>query len=354
MKVRVLFVCILIIGLSACQPEAVKEVAYLTIQGKTMGTTYTVKYKDSLERDFKAAIDQLLLEINADVSTYEPESFITRFNKSEIEIPYLNILKPETKSPKHFKVNFEKSKEIFENSLGYFDPTIMPIVNYWGFGYTEKKAVEEADKVIVDSLMKFVGFEKIEQRSAKDGWIYLQKASKGVQLDFSAIAKGYAVDEVAQLLKGKNIQNYYVEIGGELAVQGKNPSQEWWTIGINTPKTDAAVTDIEAKVSLHNCAMATSGNYRIFYEVKGVKYAHTINSKTGFPEKNMLLSTTIFAPDCMTADGYATACMSMGLEKAKTMINKIKDVDAYFLYSDEAGSILAHSTNPNLKIDKRE
>lgn len=325
-------------------------IQYKTLNGKTMGTSYTIKYLDSLNRDFQSAIDQLLVEVNDEVSTYEPESFITRFNKSQEDVQYFNLLNKNGKGPLHFKANFEKAGEVYKNSNGYFDPTIMPIVNYWGFGYTEKRPVLDIDKLKVDSLMQYVGFEKITQRSTKDGWIYLHKKSEGVQLDFSAIAKGYGVDAVAMHLEEQGIGHYYVEIGGELRVKGKNPQQDWWTVGINKPKEDAALTEIQAKIKLKNQAMATSGNYRNYYEVEGVKYAHTINCKTGLPEKNTLLSATLLAEDCMTADAYATACMAMGLERSKAMLSNLEGIEAYFLYSDENGVIKAEATNPEIGI----
>lgn len=336
-----------------CQSDPRPEVstAYIAFSGKTMGTTYTVKYQDSLNRNFKTEIDQLLIEVNEEVSTYIPESFISRLNKSEQELKYINLLEAKEHTPRHFKANFEKSKEVYLNSQGFFDPTIMPIVNYWGFGYTEKRPVTEVDKLAVDSLMAFISFDKISQRSSEDGWIYLKKEKSGVQLDFSAIAKGYGVDAVAELLANNNITNYYVEIGGELTVKGKNPQNKWWTIGINIPVEGASVKEVQSLIELENQAVATSGNYRNFYEVDGVKYAHTINPKTGFPEKNTLLSATIFAMDCMTADAYATACMTMGLERGKKMIEQLDGIDAYFLYSDETGNIQSVSTNPALKIN---
>ena len=306
-----------------------------------MGTTYHISYKDSLSRDFQNEIDQLLQAVNLDVSTYIDSSFISRFNNSIKEIKYLNLLDKDASSKhRHFRLNFEKAQEIYKNSDGYFDPTVMPLVNYWGFGYTEKKPVEKVDSVIVDSLMQFVGFDKITQRSVKDGSIFLVKLVEGIQLDFSALAKGYGVDAIGELLESKGIENYMVEIGGEVRVRGKNPQDKWWTIGINTPDEKAAATDFQSKVLLKNRALATSGNYRNYYEVNGEKYAHTINSKTGFPEKNRLLSVSIFADDCMTADAYATACMTMGLEKSFDMVSNIDGVDGYFIYSEEGGAMM--------------
>jgi len=306
-----------------------------------MGTTYHISYKDTLGRDFQKEIDELLEAVNMDVSTYMDSSFITRFNSAEKEIEYLNLLdKGALLKHKHFRLNFEKATEVYEISDGFFDPTIMPLVNYWGFGYTEKKVVESADSLKVDSLMQFVGFDKITQRSLKDGSIYLVKAVSGVQLDFSALAKGYGVDVIGELLEDKGVENYMVEIGGEVRVSGKNQRNERWKVGINTPDEKAEVYDFQSKILLKNRSLATSGNYRNYYEVNGSKYAHTINTKTGFPEKNRLLSVSIFAQDCMTADAYATACMSMGLENAFDLVSGIDGLDGYFIYSEEGGDMM--------------
>lgn len=341
---RILFftVCLFLFTCKTDAPNA--TVSYLKLNGKTMGTTYHIVYQDSLKRDFQKEIDQLLEAVNMDVSTYIDSSFITKFNKCEKEIAYLNLLDKEANSKhKHFRLNYEKAKEVYKNSDGYFDPTIMPLVNYWGFGYTEKKAVKKVDSLKVDSLMQFVGFDKINPRSAKDGSIYLSKASAGVQLDFSALAKGYGVDAIGLFLEKQGVENYMVEIGGEVRAKGKNERSEWWTVGINTPDEKAAVNDFQSTVFLENRALATSGNYRNYHEVKGKRYAHTLNTKTGFPEKNHLLSVSIFAKDCMTADAYATACMSMGLEKAFEMVSNIEDVDGYFIYSEDDEMLFMHT-----------
>lgn len=349
---NLILLAVLIVSFS-CESEQSKEVAYISLNGKTMGTTYNVKYQDSNNRDFQSEIDQLLVEVNDDVSTYIPDSYISRFNKSEAPFQYINTSGSTESGPKHFKANLEKSKEVYENSQGFYDPTIMPIVNYWGFGYTEKRAVEEADKVIVDSLMEFVGLPKISENIIDD-WVVLEKVAPGVQLDFSAIAKGYGVDVIAQLLEDKGVKNYFVEIGGELRVKGLNPKSSLWVIGINTPDADATLTDFQSKIALQDQAMATSGNYRNFYEVNGIKYAHTISTQTGFPEKNRLLSVTIFAPDCISADAYATACMAMGLEKGMTMIQLLDDIEAYFLFSDDDGEIVSLSTSEKLQFLEEE
>ena len=291
-----------------------------------MGTTYSVKYHDPAKRSHKNAIDSLLVAVNQDLSTYIPDSHIAVFNK------------PETKTQKgtpHFDKVFLKAKEIYQKTDGAFDPTVMPLVNYWGFGYTPKKPVTDVDEAKVKELMKSVGFDKIV--APKFG-VYA-KLEEGIELDFSAIAKGYGVDVIADFLEEKSIENYMVEIGGEVRAKGKNTRDGWWLMGINTPSEDASIKDLQAKVQLQNKALATSGNYRNFHEVDGKKYAHTINPKTGFPEANTLLSASIFANDCMTADAYATACMVMGTEPAFELVNTDPNLDGYFIYSDDNGDM---------------
>ncbi len=336
----VLFYTIFIFFFS-CKTDTSTPVSYLKLKGDTMGTTYHVTYEDSLNRDFQKEIDALLETINMDVSTYIDSSFISKFNQAEKEIKYLNLLeKNASQKHKHFRLNFEKAAEVYKKSSGFFDPTIMPLVNYWGFGYAEKKAVEKVDSMKVDSLMQLVGFDKIEKRSLKDGSVFLVKLVPGIQLDFSALAKGYGVDAIGMFLEKKGVENYMVEIGGEVRAKGKNQNNEWWKVGINIPDEKADINDFNSKVSLKNRSLATSGNYRNYYNVNGIQYAHTINTKTGFPEKNQLLSVSVFAEDCMTADAFATACMAMGLEKAFDLISRSKGLDGYFIYSEDDGNMM--------------
>ena len=314
---------------------------YIKLEGKTMGTSYHITYSDSRQRNFQQAVDSLLQIINLEVSTYIENSTISRFNQPDslFNLAY----NPRTQqaggySNHHFLANYFKAREVYEASEGYFDPTIMPLVNYWGFGYTPKKVVEKVDSVAIDSLMQFVGFGKISLRvNGKDS--LLVKTAPGVQLDFSALAKGYGVDEAARLLAGRGVQHYMVEIGGEVTAQGQSPRGGDWKIGINVPREDAGMQDIQTAVPLHDQALATSGNYRNFYEVDGAKYSHTISPFTGFPERSTLLSASVFAPDCMTADAYATAFMAMGLEKAFALASRLPDIEGYFLFNQEDGTL---------------
>jgi thiamine biosynthesis lipoprotein len=225
-----------------------------------------------------------------------------------------------------------------------FDPTVGPLVNYWGFGYTGRKPITKVDSFRVDSLLKFVGLENIEIIEKGDS-TYFVKKNKGVELDFGGIAQGYAIDVLSQFLDNKGVQNYLVDLGGEFMAKNKNPKSSYWQVGINIPKEDADVNSIQTIFSLVNEAISTSGNYRNFHEVNGVKYSHTLNPYTGYPEKNTLLSVSIFGPECTIADGLATACMAMGFDKAQLLLEYLPNYEGYFIYSDKDGKVETHYTS---------
>ena len=325
--------------LFSCRNEntAVKmEAGFQRISGETMGTTYNVSYQDNEGRNLKGAIDSLLIAINQEVSTYIPSSTISKFNTGgealKIGSDTRNFIHP------HFGLNFLKAMDISKKTEGHFDPTVMPLVNYWGFGYTEK-VTTAIDSIIVDSILSNVtGIDKIEMENSTEG-LFITKKTPLVEIDFSALAKGYGVDQIHEFLQSKGVKNSMIEIGGEVRAAGKNDKGKKWAIGINTPKADAQVTDFQAVVELENKSLATSGNYRNFYIIDSIKYSHTINPFTGFPERNTLLSASIFADDCMTADALATACMVMGLPAAAKLIENTKGVEAYFIHGNDNGNM---------------
>lgn len=329
--------------LPACAPDGNQpgnNADYTVIEGETMGTYYRVTYKDRTSKALKPTFDSVLRALNLEVSTYIPQSTISRFNAADSlfdlhthpvegnEVHYDND---------HFMVNYLKSVEIAQATQGYFDPTVMPLVNYWGFGYTEKE-LEKVDSAKVDSLLQFVGLDKVELAIYEDKK-WLRKARPGVKLDFSAIAKGYGVDLLGKVLDNRGIKDYLVDIGGETLAKGQSPRQTDWQLGISLPEENASLRDMQTTVPLRDQALATSGNYRNFHEVDGVKYSHTINPKTGYPERNTLLSASVFAPDCMTADAYATAFMTLGTERAFELASQVPTVEAYFIFSKADGSM---------------
>ncbi|MFZ4399737.1 MAG: FAD:protein FMN transferase [Bacteroidales bacterium] len=296
------------------QKEAIK------ISGFAQGTTYHITYFDKKNRNFQSEIDQLLADFNKSVSLYDSSSIITRVNNND------NTVVPD----KYFINCFKKSMEVSKATDGAFDATVGPLVNGWGFSYKHKAKMDSA---MVDSLLKFVGFQLVELRKDK----VIKKDSR-VKLDFNALAQGYSVDLVSALLDSKKISDYIVEIGGEVFAKGKKPNGDNWKVGIEKPMDNPdGDNPLKAIVRIENKALNTSGNYRKFYIENGIKYSHEINPKTGYPAHNSVLSATVLAKDCMTADAYATAFMVMGLEKSIQFLSKHPELSAYLIYSDEKG-----------------
>ena len=307
------------------------EVPYQTVKGRTMGTTYSIIYQGA--ENMKSDIDRLLMEINDEVSTYIPSSTISQYNisTSEFEID---------STSNHFMINWEASGKIYQETQGFFDPSVMPLINYWGFGYTSKEARTKVDSNFVEEMMKGVGFSKFQ----KSGSIFT-KPSPDAQLDFSAIAKGYAVDAISDLLNNNEIENYLVEIGREVFTKGQNIQGKKWKIGLSTPDSEAAMDEISLVISVSDRGVASSGNYRNFHIVEGKKYGHTIDPYTGYPSLNDLLGITVISMSCMDSDAYATAFMAMGLEKSMKLVEELPRVEACFFYSDQEGKIIKKYSN---------
>jgi len=308
---------------------------FVKLTGATMGTSYNLTVQSNDPESLKKEVELLLLEINNEVNTYLDSSFISKFNRSEKGLTLEGKFVGADMPNRHFLMNYYQAQIINNNTEGSFDPTVFPLVNYWGFG-REKRKVTNHDQQMIDSLKQYVGMEKI---SLDEKTRFLSKSAPGVSLDFSAIAKGYGVDAICELFNRKKLDNYFVEIGGEVRTKGKSPRKQPWIVGIATPDPKADLTDLKAQVKLSGMALASSGNYRNFYEVDGLKYGHTIDPKTGLPKTTDLLSASIFAEDCMTADAYATACMVIGVEAAYQLISKTDGVEGYFIYGDKDGSM---------------
>lgn len=311
---------------------------FFHLQGVTMGVVkYNIKYTDKHKRNLQAEIDTSLKYFNQSLSTYIPNSDISQFNALDKENEVFRW-----KSHHFYRVLFT-TKKIFTESKGTFDPSVAPLVEAWGFG--RKKFKENTNFVLPDSnkvldIKKNVGFDKI--KFDENG---ITKLNKNINLDFGGIAGGYAVDIVAEILEKRGIHNYMVEIGGELMAKGKNLEKQLWKLAITNPRYKQPNQEkIFAIIEVQDRAMNTSGNYENFYEKDGKKYAHTINPQTGFPENNSLLSATIFAKDCITADGYATACMVMGKDKSIEFLKNHKELGAYLIYANEKGELEAYIT----------
>ena len=253
-------------------------------------------------------------------STYDKESIISKINSNQ-----------PTELSDEFIICFKKGIEVSEKTDGAFDITAGAMVNAWGFGPEEKKKMTQEK---VDSLIQITGYQKIKFQNRK-----IEKENPNIKIDMSAIAKGYTSDLIGSFLAEKGCKNYMVEIGGEVAAKGINERGKTWTIGINKPDESDILgsTGLQAKVKLTDHGLATSGNYRNFYVEDGKKYAHTIDPKTGYPVQHSLLSATVVANDCMTADAYATAFMVLGLEKGIEIARNIPEIEVFFIYADEEG-----------------
>ncbi len=328
---KIIFIISILIVTSCNQKKETKN-SYTKITGFAQGTTYSIIYKDINNQNYKDDIEKILNDFDLSLSTYKAESIISRINKNDNNVELDN----------YFIEIIKKSQEITKLSDGAFDITIAPLVNAWGFGLSKKSVI---DSSLVDSLLQFVGMDKIKIVDNR-----ITKSHPSIMLDVNAIAQGYSVDVIGEFLESKNIHDYLVEIGGELKAKGKNHKNKLWRVGIDKPIENTNQTNRELQVilKLSNKSLATSGNYRKFYEENGLKYSHSINPKTGYPAKHNLLSATIIADNCMDADGYATACMVLGLEKAKALINKLEHIDAYLIYSDNNGEYKVYYT-PQLK-----
>ncbi len=307
-----------------CQRTA--ETDQFHLSGLTMGTIeYNVKYHGA-EVNLKNDIDQVLIELNQSLSTYISDSEISQLN----EWGKLNF------ESKYFLPVLEVSKEVFLRTNGTFDPSIGPLAQAWGFG--PDKRIPEMRQAQIDSLKLMIGFQQVEfdENSVS--------MPPNYQLDFGAIAKGYAVDLVAGLLEEKGIQNYIIEIGGEVRCLGVNANGKTWTLGIEDPTVEKDERRVYGLVRLKDRSLATSGNYRNYYEKDGRIYAHIIDPRTGYNARHTLLSVSVFASDCITADAYATAFMVLGIEDSYEIVESESDLDAIFIYQDDDGELVHVAT----------
>ena len=298
-------------------------------RGQIFGTFYSITYQ--CDNDLQKEIEAELKKVDQALSMFNKESIISKINRNEkVELNEM------------FLQVFILAQKVSQDTDGAFDITVAPLVNAWGFGF---KTGDQPSVASIDSLMSTVGYNKI---SLKGRQVF--KENKNTMLDCSAIAKGYGSDVVAAFLKKRGIENFMVEIGGEVVTQGISEKRVPWRIGVTKPTEDSlSISDeLQTVLNVTNKAMATSGNYRNFYYKDGKKYAHTIDPKTGYPVQHSLLSATVLANNCATADAYATSFMVMGIEKAKAVLERHPELMAYFIYSDKKGE-LAVWYSPSMK-----
>lgn len=311
------FLALLIIG-TVMIVSRQRNTAYQHANGFIFGTVYNITYQH--DSDLHSLIRDELQKVDASLSPFNKTSVISAVNRNEDVV-----------TDDMFAEVFDRAMTISRETDGAFDITVAPLVNLWGFGF--RNDVPPTDRA-VDSLRRLTGFDKVRMADRR-----VVKSDPRVMLDCSAIAKGYGCDVVARLLRRRGVENFMVEIGGEVVVSGVSSKRVPWRIGVNKPTEDSLSTanELQATLSITDRAMATSGNYRNYYYKDGRRYAHTIDPCTGRPVQHSLLSATVLAADCATADAYATAFMVMGMERARKVLERHKELMAYFIYSDDRG-----------------
>ena len=294
-----------------------KEMEYKTIDGFAQGTTFHIAYSPDIPDSLESFVNEILNRIDTSLSVYNDSSIISKLNRGEsveMDSLFINV--------------FNRSKEIYEISNGAFDISGAPLFDAWGFGFKNRIHVTQRD---IDSILTFVGMDKVKIENG-----VLVKRDKRLSLNANAIAQGYSSDVIAGEFDKLGIKNYLIEVGGEIYCKGVNSKGKNWTIGIDKPIDGNMIKgeNLQDRLSLTGKGLATSGNYRKFYEEGGEKYSHTIDPKTGYPVKHSLLSATVIADDAMTADALATFFMVVGLDKTKEFLGKNTGIDAYLVYAD--------------------
>lgn len=295
-----------------------------TAAGSALGTSYNIIYLADRKLDFQKEIDSVFEAVNTSMSTYRPDSDISRVNRGDSTVMVDQM----------FREVFELSKEINKRTNGYFDPTVGILVNAWGFGPGEEIRM---DSLKVDSLLKFVGFDKVHLTADN----HIKKMYPNIYFDFNAIAKGYAIDRLALLLDKKGIQDYLVEVGGEVVAKGENRIKEkQWAVGIEDPQ-ELDERELKRIIAIKDKALASSGNYRKFRvdPITGKKYVHTIDPRTGYTKNSNVLGASVIANTCARADAYATAFMAMDLDESIKLLVQQKELEAYIIYLDEKGLV---------------
>lgn len=290
--------------------------------GQAQGSYYHIKYMSEMGKDFHFQIDSILKDIDSSLSIYKEYSLISRLNNGE-----------KLKTDSLFNDVFLAAKQIYIQTEGNFDCSVRPLAREWGF-YKDRFSQElEVDSIKISKILKNIGFDKIQL--SNDSLVL----PKGVSIDFNSIAQGYTVDLIGKYLALNNVEDYLIEVGGELLSKGKNSDGNLWRVGVDKPFDNIDVSDrFQFILDLEDKALATSGNYRNFYEKNGVKYSHIINPFTGFPAQNRLLSVTVIHDNCMFADAYATAFMVMGVKKTKKFLQRLDGkLEVYLVFTDQKG-----------------
>lgn len=328
-KIRLLVIFLLIAFLlkQVYDRYVYKSETYEVIEGRVHGTFYRISYKNSGTKISEVSLDSLFHRFDLSLSTFKDSSIISKINRNEavaLDSFFVNV--------------FNTGSRISQITDGAFDMTVAPLVNAWGFGFKHK---DNVSKAVIDTLLSHIGYKKVSIVEGK-----LVKTDSLIMLDASAIAKGYSCDVVSQFIESNGIFDYLVEIGGEIVAKGANSKGKEWVIGIEKPVEDSTMmhNGLQTKIKLSNLALATSGNYRQYYYRDGKKFSHTVNPHTGYPVEHNLLSASVIADNCMTADAFATAFMVLGLERSLALADSLPNLEAYFISSGEDGDYIVNYT----------
>jgi Membrane-associated lipoprotein involved in thiamine biosynthesis len=295
------------------------DVKYETLEGFTQGTTYRITYSNNVpEIGVGDMVEDVLKKVDFSMSGYNPESTLSKVNRGEdvvVEQIFIDV--------------FNRAKEMYEITGGYFDVSAAPLFDIWGFGFTDRSSVTQD---MIDSVKQYIGMDRVNIAAGR-----VIKSDPGIKLNFNAIAQGYTSDLIAMAFDSVGIKNYLVEVGGEIFCKGVKASGDKWNIGIDLPEEGNFIQGAELAgiIKLSGRGLATSGNYRKFYEENGQKYSHTIDPLTGYPARHSLLSATVVAGDAMTADAYGTYLMIIGLDRAIEVVEATPGVDAYLIYWED-------------------
>ncbi len=322
---------VILIGLFAiisCQTPK-KQAAYISNQGKAQGTYYSATYQHPEGKDLQAEIDTFFAQFDLSLSTYNPNSVISRINRNDDSVTV----------DSYFETMFYEAQKVSEITKGAFDITVGPLVKAWGFGFN---AANRSKIPNVDSLLPLTGYSKVKLENGK-----IIKQNPAIILDASAIAQGLSADLIGELFEKHGCKNYMIDIGGEIFCKGVNPNGIKWQIGVDKPIDDPTNMnrELQTVISVSGVGVTTSGNYRQFYYQGDKKYAHTINPHTGYPVDHNLLSATVIAPTAMQADAFATAFMVLGVDSSLAVCRRIENMECYLIYTDEKGNYGIAMTN---------
>lgn len=316
-KIRMAFTLTPLFWLICLKVEA-QPLTLIKVEGVAQKSKYTISYLSANGTNYSRQVDSLLKEINYTFSRYDTGSYLSYINKHN----HIYISNP------HFITVFNKAEEVSRNTFGSFDITVSALIDYWGF---YKNRINFIDSLQVDSVLAYVGYQKVKLTNGR-----LEKMYDNSTLDFNAIAQGYTSDLIASFLESKHITNYLIDVGGELRCRGHNAQGKKWKIGINKPIVDTThtINEIQKIIAVGDAGIATSGSYRKVRYYKERKLGHIFDPRTGYPSNTSIISITLIAKDCITADAYATACMVLGLDKSLELIENLK-MAAFIIYEDE-------------------